>query len=44
LIPRAIARNSELRALIDALQSSSYRRDLAALGPYDTSNTGEVLA
>ncbi len=43
-VPRAATRTPEIRALLDALRSSSYRRDLEALNAYDATRTGEYLA
>jgi molybdate-binding protein/DNA-binding XRE family transcriptional regulator len=44
LVPRADLRTPEIRALLDALRSTSYRRDLEALRAYDLARTGEPLA
>jgi putative molybdopterin biosynthesis protein len=44
LVPRAAVRTPEIRALLDALCSPPYRRDLEALGSYDVAKTGEQLA
>jgi putative molybdopterin biosynthesis protein len=43
LVPQAYARTREVRALIDALRSNAYRRDLQALDAYDTTRTGEHI-
>jgi putative molybdopterin biosynthesis protein len=44
LVPRGSARTPEIRALIDALRSPSYRRDLQSVNAYDVTRTGEVIA
>jgi putative molybdopterin biosynthesis protein len=44
LVPKAAVRTPEIRALLDALRSAPYRRDLEALASYDVSRTGELLA
>jgi putative molybdopterin biosynthesis protein len=41
LVPRAALRTPEIRAVLDALRSTSYRRDLEALNSYDVTRTGE---
>jgi putative molybdopterin biosynthesis protein len=43
-IPRAALRTPEIHALLDALRSATYRRDLQALQSYDASKTGEQIA
>ncbi len=43
LVPSGAVRTPEIRALLDALRSPSYRRDLEALASYDVSKTGEHL-
>jgi molybdate-binding protein/DNA-binding XRE family transcriptional regulator len=43
-VPRAAIRTREIRALLDALRSASYRRDLEALESYDVTRTGEQIA
>ena len=42
--PRAALRTPEIRALVDALRSTAYRRDLESLQSYDASRTGEEIA
>jgi putative molybdopterin biosynthesis protein len=44
LIPRTYARDAGVKALLDALRSSAYRRDLDALDSYVTDRTGEAMA
>ena len=44
LVPNRAVRTPEIRALLDALGSPPYRRDLEALAAYDVSRTGEQLA
>lgn len=44
LVPRAGLRTPEIRALLDALRSTPYRRDLEALQSYDVTRTGEHIA
>ena len=44
LVPAASIKSPEVRALLDALRSGPYRRDLEALSSYDVSRTGEQLA
>jgi putative molybdopterin biosynthesis protein len=44
LVPRDAVRTPEIRALLDALCSPPYRRDLEALASYDVGRTGEQLA
>jgi putative molybdopterin biosynthesis protein len=44
LVPHAALRTMEIRTLLDALRSNSYRRDLQALKTYDVRRTGEALA
>ena len=41
LVSRGTARTPEIRALLDALRSTSYRRDLLALNAYNVARTGE---
>jgi molybdate-binding protein/DNA-binding XRE family transcriptional regulator len=43
LVPRGAVRTPEVRALLDALRSASYRRDLEAMRSYDVTRTGEQL-
>jgi putative molybdopterin biosynthesis protein len=43
LVPSGAVRTPEIRALLDALRSAPYRRDLEALAAYDVSRTGEHL-
>ncbi len=43
-VPRAAARTPEIRALVDALRSTAYRRDLESLQSYDATRTGEQTA
>jgi putative molybdopterin biosynthesis protein len=43
LVPHAAVRTSEVRALLDALRSAPYRRDLEATRSYDVTRTGEQL-
>lgn len=42
--PRAALRTPEIRALVDALRSTAYRRDLESLHSYDATRTGEEIA
>ncbi len=44
VVPSAAVRTPEVRALLDALRSAPYRRDLEALASYDVSRTGEPIA
>jgi molybdate-binding protein/DNA-binding XRE family transcriptional regulator len=44
LVPNATVKTPEVRALLDALRSVPYRRDLEGLGSYEISRTGEQLA
>ena len=44
LVPSGAVKTPEVRALLDALRSPPYRRDLEALAAYDVSRTGEQLA
>jgi putative molybdopterin biosynthesis protein len=44
VVPRHAVRAPETRALLDALQSQSYRRDVEALDAYDVRRTGERIA
>lgn len=44
LVPRDAVRTPEIRALLDALRSTPYRRDLEALKSYDVTRTGEQIA
>lgn len=44
LVPRAALRTREIRAVLDALRSMPYRRDLQALDSYDVTRTGEQIA
>ncbi len=43
LVPRASLASGEIRALLDALRSNAFRRDLAALNAYDVHRTGERI-
>jgi molybdate-binding protein/DNA-binding XRE family transcriptional regulator len=43
-VPRAALRTPEVRALVEALRSTSYRRDLESLQSYDATKTGERIA
>jgi len=43
-VPRRSATTPEVRALLDALRSTAYRRDLEALDAYDATRTGELIA
>jgi putative molybdopterin biosynthesis protein len=43
LVPRDAIRTPEIRALLDALRSTPYRRDLEALKSYDVARTGEQI-
>lgn len=43
-VPRAASRTAEIRALVDALRSTAYRRDLESLKSYDATRTGEQIA
>ncbi len=43
-VPRTALRSPEIRAVIDALRSTPYRRDLEALGCYDVTRIGEQAA
>lgn len=43
-VPRAAARTAEIRALVDTLRSTAYRRDLEGLQSYDATRTGEQMA
>ena len=43
LVANAAVNTAEVRALLDALGSAPYRRDLEALASYDVSKTGEQL-
>jgi putative molybdopterin biosynthesis protein len=43
-VPRRSAATPEVRALLDALRSTAYRRDLEALDAYDATRTGELIA
>jgi putative molybdopterin biosynthesis protein len=43
LVPHAAVQTPEVRALLDALRSASYRRDLEAMRSYDVTRTGEKL-
>jgi len=43
-VARAGLRTPEIRALLDALRSTPYRRDLEALACYDVTRTGERIA
>jgi putative molybdopterin biosynthesis protein len=42
-VPSDSAQTPEVRAVLDALRSNGYRRDLEALGVYDARRTGEHL-
>jgi molybdate-binding protein/transcriptional regulator with XRE-family HTH domain len=44
LVPAGALATPEIRALLDALRSPPYRRDLEALASYDVSSTGERRA
>lgn len=44
LVPRASIRTPEIRALLDALRSTPYRRDLEALKSYDVARMGEQIS
>jgi molybdate-binding protein/DNA-binding XRE family transcriptional regulator len=44
LVPAPAVRTPEIRALLDALRSTPYRRDLDALQAYDTTRTGKRTA
>ncbi len=44
LVPRSALRARETRALLDALRSTPYRRDLEALQSYDVTRIGEGVA
>jgi molybdate-binding protein/DNA-binding XRE family transcriptional regulator len=44
LVPRSALRKPETRALLDALRSTPYRRDLEALKSYDVTRTGKQIA
>jgi len=44
LVPSRAVRTPEIRALLDSLRSTSYRRDLEALASYDVGRTGERIA
>lgn len=43
LLPRALIQQAEVQELLSRLTSGSFRRDLAAAGPYDTERTGEQI-
>lgn len=43
LVPKAYAALAPVRALLDALASDAFRKELAAAGPYDTSRTGQSI-
>jgi len=43
-VPTSAIRTPEVRAVLDALRSAPYRRDLEALDCYDVTNTGERTA
>jgi putative molybdopterin biosynthesis protein len=43
LVPAGAVRTPEVRALLDALRSASYRNDLEALKSYDVARTGEKI-
>ena len=43
VIRRSERRHSGVTALVGALRSTAFRRDLAAFGPYDTTQLGEIL-
>jgi putative molybdopterin biosynthesis protein len=43
-VPRAALRSPEIRAVIDALRSTPYRRDIEALECYDVTRMGEQTA
>ncbi len=43
-VPRTALRTPEIRALLDALRSTAYRRDLEGLRSYDATRTGEQIA
>lgn len=44
VFPQGSARTPEIRALLDALRSPPYRRELQALKSYDITRTGERIA
>jgi molybdate-binding protein/DNA-binding XRE family transcriptional regulator len=44
LIPENHLRNPAVAALVETLRSGAFRRDLEALGPYDTRRIGEEIA
>jgi putative molybdopterin biosynthesis protein len=44
LVPQSALETAEVRTLLDALRSNSYRRDLEALKTYDVRRTGEALS
>lgn len=44
LVPSLAVNTPEIRALLDALRSTPFRRDLEALASYDVSGTGDELA
>ncbi len=44
VVPRSSLQHSEVRALLDALRSEPYRRDVEALDAYDVRRTGERIA
>ncbi len=44
VVPRHAVRAPEVRALLDALHSQPYRRDVEALDAYDVRRTGERIA
>lgn len=44
VVPRHAVRAAEVRALLDALHSQPYRRDVEALDAYDVRRTGERIA
>jgi len=44
LIPRTAMTHPGVVATIEALRTAAYRRDLEALGPYDTGHIGERIA
>ncbi len=44
LVANAAVKTPEVRALLDALRSAPYRRDLEGLASYDVSRTGEHIA
>lgn len=43
-VPRDALRTPEIRAVLDALRSAAYRRDLEALESYDVTRMGEHIA